>query len=143
MCLFCLIMVEGVQHDSQPWVIQKHWATPSSFCMPIPHMPPVKGFGSLNSSCRNLYALCRSTRLDLSRYTVHQSGFQSIARCQSAKWPSSRELHTSQIMAPQLDSYFKQVDTLSESFIDRLRDAVAIPSISSDEARRADVVKVR
>ncbi|KAL8721955.1 MAG: hypothetical protein Q9225_001469 [Loekoesia sp. 1 TL-2023] len=45
-------------------------------------------------------------------------------------------------MAPQLDSYFKQVDTLANTFIDRLRSAVAIPSISADEARRPDVVKM-
>ena len=46
------------------------------------------------------------------------------------------------IMAPQLDGYFKQVDKLSESFIDRLRKAVAIPSVSADDKRRPDVVKV-
>ncbi|MCJ1232814.1 hypothetical protein MMC14_000768 [Varicellaria rhodocarpa] len=45
-------------------------------------------------------------------------------------------------MAPQLDGYFKQVDTLSESFINRLRKAVAIPSVSADEDRRQDVVKM-
>jgi Cys-Gly metallodipeptidase DUG1 len=45
-------------------------------------------------------------------------------------------------MAPQLDSYFSQVDTLAESFIDRLRRAVAIPSVSADEERRPDVVKM-
>jgi len=45
-------------------------------------------------------------------------------------------------MAPQLDAYFKQVDELAESFIDRLRKAVAIPSISAEDARRPDVVKV-
>ncbi|KAL6721340.1 hypothetical protein ACLMJK_000443 [Lecanora helva] len=45
-------------------------------------------------------------------------------------------------MAPQLDGYFKQVDKLSESFIDRLRKAVAIPSISADAERRKDVVKM-
>ena len=45
-------------------------------------------------------------------------------------------------MAPSLDPYFQQVDTLSESFIDRLRKAVAIPSVSADEERRPDVVKV-
>lgn len=45
-------------------------------------------------------------------------------------------------MAPQLDAYFKQVDSLSEHFIDRLRSAVAIPSVSADEERRQDVVKV-
>ena len=45
-------------------------------------------------------------------------------------------------MAPQLDSYFKQVDALSENFIDRLRKAVAIPSVSAEDERRGDVVKV-
>ncbi|KAF4124265.1 Cys-Gly metallodipeptidase DUG1 [Geosmithia morbida] len=45
-------------------------------------------------------------------------------------------------MAPQLDGYFKQVDSLSDAFIQRLREAVAIPSISADEARRPDVVRM-
>lgn len=45
-------------------------------------------------------------------------------------------------MAPKLDSYFKTVDSLADSFIDRLRKAVAIPSVSADEERRPDVVKV-
>ncbi|KAF4550476.1 putative peptidase family M20/M25/M40 protein [Elsinoe fawcettii] len=45
-------------------------------------------------------------------------------------------------MAPNLDSYFKTVDSLSDHFIERLRKAVAIPSISADEARRPDVVKM-
>jgi len=46
-------------------------------------------------------------------------------------------------MAPQLKPYFEKVDELAESFIDRLRKAVAIPSISAEDARRPDVVKVR
>ena len=45
-------------------------------------------------------------------------------------------------MAPKLDGYFKQVDDLSEHFIERLRKAVAIPSVSADDERRPDVVKV-
>ncbi|KAF2202384.1 beta-Ala-His dipeptidase [Delitschia confertaspora ATCC 74209] len=45
-------------------------------------------------------------------------------------------------MAPQLDNYFKQVDDLQDKFIDRLREAVAIPSISSEDARRPDVVRM-
>ena len=45
-------------------------------------------------------------------------------------------------MAPNLDAFFKQVDTLSETFIERLRKAVAIPSISAEDARRPDVVRV-
>jgi Cys-Gly metallodipeptidase DUG1 len=45
-------------------------------------------------------------------------------------------------MAPQLDSYFSQVDKLSDHFIDRLRKAVAIPSVSADDERRPDVVRM-
>lgn len=43
---------------------------------------------------------------------------------------------------PHLDPYFKQVDALQDGFIERLREAVAIPSISSEDQRRPDVVKV-
>lgn len=50
--------------------------------------------------------------------------------------------HQARKMAPQLDGYFKQVDDLSDAFIERLRKAVAIPSISADEARRPDVVRM-
>ena len=53
-----------------------------------------------------------------------------------------QNLATNRVMAPQLDGYFQQVDKLSESFIERLRKAVSIPSVSADEARRPDVVKV-
>ena len=45
-------------------------------------------------------------------------------------------------MAPNLDAYFKTVDSMAEGFIERLRKAVAIPSVSADEERRPDVVKV-
>lgn len=45
-------------------------------------------------------------------------------------------------MAPQLDPYFKKVDELAESFIERLRKAVAIPSISAEDERRPDVIRV-
>ncbi|PNS19054.1 hypothetical protein CAC42_1790 [Sphaceloma murrayae] len=45
-------------------------------------------------------------------------------------------------MAPNLDGYFKQVDSMADHFIDRLRKAVAIPSISAEEARRPDVIKM-
>ena len=45
-------------------------------------------------------------------------------------------------MAPNLDAYFSQVDSLSEHFIDRLRKAVAIPSISAEDERRPDVIKM-
>lgn len=45
-------------------------------------------------------------------------------------------------MAPSLDGFFSQVDTLADSFIERLRQAVAIPSISAEDARRPDVVRM-
>jgi Cys-Gly metallodipeptidase DUG1 len=45
-------------------------------------------------------------------------------------------------MAPQLDGYFKQVDSMTDHFIERLRKAVAIPSVSADEERRPDVVRM-
>ena len=45
-------------------------------------------------------------------------------------------------MAPQLDGYFKQVDSMSNHFIERLRQAVAIPSVSSEAARRPEVVRM-
>lgn len=45
-------------------------------------------------------------------------------------------------MAPQLEPFFKKVDDLSESFIDRLRKAVAIPSISAADEHRPDVFKM-
>ena len=45
-------------------------------------------------------------------------------------------------MAPNLESYFKTVDANADAFIDRLRKAVAIPSISAEDDRRQDVVKM-
>jgi Cys-Gly metallodipeptidase DUG1 len=43
---------------------------------------------------------------------------------------------------PHLDPVFEQVDNLQEKFIKRLEEAVAIPSISSEDDRRPDVIKV-
>ncbi|KAL9086553.1 MAG: hypothetical protein Q9159_004143 [Coniocarpon cinnabarinum] len=50
--------------------------------------------------------------------------------------------NTELLMAKSLDPYFTQVDALAESFIQRLRAAVAIPSVSADDARRPDVVRM-
>lgn len=50
--------------------------------------------------------------------------------------------HQSRKMAPQLDGYFSQVDSMSDHFIDRLAKAVAIPSVSAEPARRPDVVRM-
>jgi len=45
-------------------------------------------------------------------------------------------------MAPQLDKYFQQVDQMADSFISRLRAAVAIPSVSADPLLRPKVVEM-
>lgn len=45
-------------------------------------------------------------------------------------------------MAPQLDSFYSKVDALAQPFIERLREAVAIPSISAEDERRPDVIKM-
>jgi hypothetical protein len=68
----------------------------------------------------------------------HRKHFQQPFRTYFA-WPY---LYSKKTMAPQLDAYFKQVDAFSDRFIDRLRKAVAIPSVSADDERRPDVVKV-
>ncbi|KAI1270743.1 cytosolic non-specific dipeptidase [Xylariaceae sp. FL1019] len=52
------------------------------------------------------------------------------------------QAHQARKMAPQLDGYFAEVDKLSDHFIDRLAKAVAIPSISAEDARRPDVVRM-
>lgn len=61
-------------------------------------------------------------------------------RLPNAAWPYL--YHPPNKMA-HLDPYFKQVDALQSNFIERLREAVAIPSIGSEDQRRPDVVKVR
>ncbi|KAK5133501.1 hypothetical protein LTR08_007638 [Meristemomyces frigidus] len=45
-------------------------------------------------------------------------------------------------MAPNLASYFQAVDANADAFIHRLAEAVAIPSVSAEDARRPDVVKM-
>lgn len=45
-------------------------------------------------------------------------------------------------MAPQLDGYFKEVDAQRAHFTERLRKAVAIPSVSAEDERRPDVVRM-
>ncbi|KFZ24315.1 hypothetical protein V502_01210 [Pseudogymnoascus sp. VKM F-4520 (FW-2644)] len=53
-----------------------------------------------------------------------------------------RREHQAQKMAPQLDTFFKEVDAQADRFIERLRQAVAIPSISAEDERRPDVVRM-
>jgi len=84
-----------------------------------------------------------------SRINIFNSGQRSVQNFCSSPivkhkpvWPYLYRTHPSPNMAPQLSGFFKTVDDMSETFIDRLRKAVAIPSISSEDARRPDVVKV-
>ncbi|SMR44015.1 unnamed protein product [Zymoseptoria tritici ST99CH_3D1] len=58
------------------------------------------------------------------------------------QWPYLYRQTPSPNMAPQLDNFYKTVDSLSEPFIERLRKAVEIPSISAEDERREDVVKM-
>lgn len=67
---------------------------------------------------------------------------QIIPKRALSVWPYIYREQASPTMAPNLDTYFKTVDSLAESFIERLRKAVAIPSVSAEEERRGDVVKV-
>ena len=97
-----------------------------------------------------------SSRSARDKAEFHVKSTSPTLRIQPSKFKSNRDnkdikrlstwpyIHSSKdlTMAPQLDGYFKQVDSLSENFIDRLRRAVAIPSVSADEERRGDVVKV-
>ncbi|KIW07739.1 uncharacterized protein PV09_01669 [Verruconis gallopava] len=84
-------------------------------------------WSKINLPCKNAFAL-QERAFSVSRISRHP------------EWPYLYS--AKQIMAPQLDAYFKQVDDLSDAFIDRLRKAVAIPSVSADEERRADVVRM-
>lgn len=89
------------------------------------------------------FRFCHSPRLPLPSLSRPSRSFSATAQLrkpQLGTWPYLYSAN--KIMAPQLDSFFKQVDTLAESFIDRLRKAVAIPSVSADEERRPDVVRV-
>ena len=45
-------------------------------------------------------------------------------------------------MATIMEKYFATVDNTSDHFVERLRKAVAIPSVSADPARRHDVVRM-
>lgn len=88
------------------------------------------GFGR-SFTCSPLRQRFTTTPQRLDKYTPE--------RLPDAAWPYLyRQFDT----MPHLDSYFKQVDSLQDHFIERLREAVAIPSVSSEDARRPDVVKV-
>jgi len=91
---------------------------------------------------------CILTRSALPKLLFPRKPFQShlLSTKQSTKQPTLTPTWPylySRKMAPNLDPFFSQVDSLTTHFIDRLAKAVAIPSVSADEERRPDVVKVR
>ena len=71
--------------------------------------------------------------------SLHRFDKYTPQRIPNADWPY---LYSRFDKMANLDGYFKQVDLLQDDFIDRLRQAVAIPSISSEDQKRPDVVKV-
>lgn len=102
-------------------------------CLPI-----LSAFGTSISSRRTFAS--SSTRLRFLATPQRQDRY-TPPRIPDAPWPYLYRQYDN--MAPQLDSFFKQVDDLQGKFIERLGEAVAIPSISSEDHRRPDVIKVR
>lgn len=105
--------------------------TPSRF---TPAYPPRL---SAHRIGRSLFSSAPARRLSP---TLQRFDRYTPDRIPNADWPYL--YHNFDKMA-NLDPYFQQVDSLQDKFIDRLREAVAIPSISSEDSRRPDVVKVR
>jgi hypothetical protein len=100
--------------------------TPARFSLLAAYVPLVTAYG------------IRQKKLFSSSIT--RPTFISPPRQPTKIWPY---LYKDFDTMPHLEPYFKQVDSLQDSFIQRLREAVAIPSISSEDARRPDVIKVR
>ncbi|KAL8329688.1 hypothetical protein RB597_005119 [Gaeumannomyces tritici] len=91
----------------------------------------------------NRYLLERSTVLPSPRDTAEHCRRITSNSTQTRPYLTDAiRTHQARKMAPKLDSFFSQVDSLSDAFIERLRAAVAIPSVSSDAARRPDVVRM-
>jgi Cys-Gly metallodipeptidase DUG1 len=76
------------------------------------------------------------------RVPISQSFSQKHNLTSRTYLTDSIRAHQAKKMAPQLDGFFKQVDSSADHFIERLRKAVAIPSISAEDARRPDVVRM-
>lgn len=116
-------------------------------CRETPTVGVSLGLGStIFMSCasfiiRPLLSASRSSRpaISIARTAPTRPRYSSTA---TPAWPYIYRTHPSPSMAPSLDAYFSTVDAKAGHFIDRLRQAVAIPSISADEARRQDVVRM-
>ncbi|KAK0708929.1 hypothetical protein B0T21DRAFT_377236 [Apiosordaria backusii] len=121
----------------------------------MPRTPLSLSVSLISSSAPRYHLLTRPFRLCTAsptsrKFTTRPSYSNIVSRTQTKpQLQSSRPYlteairnHQARKMAPQLDGYFKQVDDMSDAFIERLRQAVAIPSISSEAARRPDVVRM-
>ena len=121
----------------------------------LPHHAP-RAFLQRAEAIARTFTPSRFTPTYSPRLSAHRSSFSSTSarrltttlqrfdryipeRIPNAAWPY---LYYKYDKMANLDSYFQQVDSLQDTFIDRLREAVAIPSISSEDNRRPDVVKV-
>lgn len=103
-------------------------------------MKPTSRLFSLcaRTSARQIRPSCGRTRLSASYASAHIRNTTT----ETNAWPYLYRKDPSPSMAPNLDGYHKKVDELADKFIDRLAEAVAIPSISAEEERRPDVVKM-
>lgn len=77
----------------------------------------------------------------LSRQILRHSCIKNLSiRNSQFRFILSRSV--SSLTDKQLDSVFKKIDTLEPCFMQRLRDIVSIPSVSSEPARRHELFKV-
>ena len=113
------------------------WGIPISHgCKPLVTLPQYCAFRVPIGNC------FRSSSTYSTSPRSRRFASKAFLDAKTPAWPYIYRAKASEAMAPQLDAYFKQVDTDAEHFIERLRKAVAIPSVSADGERRPDVVKV-
>ncbi len=102
-------------------------------------------FPRISLSISNFLLPRRALTKPLNRFldpVQHKHRLLSRQYSTAPTWPYIHRTEASPSMAPDLKSFYKTVDDLAEPFIERLRDAVAIPSISAEDERRADVVRM-
>ncbi|TPX06831.1 uncharacterized protein E0L32_002327 [Thyridium curvatum] len=105
-------------------------------------VPAAQRRSFISTSARSAFNNRRRTANHPSTCTTPRSPRRPELQQQHTYLTDSARAHQARKMAPQLDGFFKQVDDLSPRFIERLRQAVAIPSVSADPARRPDVVRM-
>ncbi|KAI5229325.1 CNDP dipeptidase [Aureobasidium subglaciale] len=95
----------------------------------------------MSSPFRNIYQLF-SRRQSIFTKCSTPAFTTQLRRQTTAAWPYIYRQHPSPKMVSNLDTYFAKVDELQDHFIERLREAVAIPSVSSEDERRPEVVRM-